>query len=285
MTRHEVSLQELQKWIGHQEKALDVVTPELAKRMRATLSIAGPPPKVGDIAPLGIHWCLGLPAAQTSSLGPDGNPRRGDFLPPVSLPRRMWAGGELRLLSPIHVGDEIGRTSTVQDVVLKKGSSGPLCFVTVVHEFANQSQTVLRERHDIVYRDIAANDQQPSRPGNMEDLPRPKWQRTIAADPTLLFRYSALTFNSHRIHYDRDYCLNVAKYPGLVFHGPLQATLLVHLAEEVRGKSPALFSFRSTAPIFDGGDITFNAREDGDGLALWTADQAGKRAMSAMASW
>jgi 3-methylfumaryl-CoA hydratase len=220
-----------------------------------------------------------------SELGPDGHPARGGFLPPVPLPRRMWAGGELEFFEPLRVGDEMTRTSRIADVTMKTGSTGALCFVSVDHLIATPRGTALRERQDIVYRDMSAT--QPSAPAK-PPAPPPVGQHREShmADAVLLFRYSALTFNGHRIHYDRDYVTRVEGYPGLIFHGPLQAALLVEFAAKLNGgAAPKKFSYRGVQPLFEGSEFSVNANDTGTGMELWTANSAGQPTMKATATW
>ena len=169
-------------------------------------------------------------------LGPDGHPTRGGFLPPVPLPRRMWAGGELEFFEPLRVGDDSKRTSRITDVTIKTGSTGTLCFVSVEHIVSTPRGMALRERQDIVYRDMGG-----AAPSAKAPPPAPvaKHRESHVSDPVLLFRYSALTFNGHRIHYDRDYVTKVEGYPGLIFHGPLQAALIVEFAAKLHGGTAA----------------------------------------------
>jgi 3-methylfumaryl-CoA hydratase len=215
-------------------------------------------------------------------LGPDGHPTKGAFLPAVPLPRRMWAGGQLDLCDTIRVGDLVERRSRVEDVNLKEGRTGPLCFVTVRHEILTSRGIAIEERQDIVYRAPEKTAATPQKPA--ETVRQAQTSRTIMADPVLLFRYSALTFNGHRIHYDRDYATSEEGYPGLVVHGPLQATLLIALAEELRG-TPKRFEFRGLSPLFDGAEFTVNAAPSPDGLDLWVADRNGRQTMTATANW
>jgi 3-methylfumaryl-CoA hydratase len=279
MVSESIDVAYLESWVGRQEEARDVVTPELVKRFCATLDLPGANLAHGAPAPLGVHWCLALSVAQTADIAPDGHPRRGGFLPPVRLPRRMWAGGELLFDAPLCVGDAVRRVSRVESVAVKEGRSGPLCFVTVRHELSSERGIALRERHDIVYKGIDANGVKPreEKPPNVS-----RWRRGVDASAVLLFRYSALTFNGHRIHYDRTYCIEEERYPGLVFHGPLQATLLLQFGAEIAAP-PAAFEFRAVAPMFDGGQIGLNACEAEGGLCLWTTDQSGNAAMIAKA--
>ena len=220
-----------------------------------------------------------------SELGPDGHPTRGGFLPPVPLPRRMWAGGELEFFEPLRVGDEAKRTSRISDVTMKTGSTGVLCFVSVEHEITTPRGTAIRERQDIVYRDMSTT--QPAAPAKAPPPPPiAKHRESHMADPVLLFRYSALTFNGHRIHYDRDYVTKVEGYPGLVFHGPMQAAFIVELAAKLHGgTAPKKLSYRGVQPLFEGSEFSVNANETGAGMELWTANSQGQPTMKGTASW
>jgi 3-methylfumaryl-CoA hydratase len=269
-------------WIGREERASDIVTPELVRRYLATLDLPMDEPRVGDFAPSGLHWCLAPPVVAQDRLGPDGHPARGGFLPPVALPRRMWAGGELLFHSPIRIGDAVQRLSRIEDVKLKQGRTGPLCFITVRHILGVDGVVAVEERQDIVYRGGEALISAASGGASQ----KPSWSKSVDASETRLFRYSALTFNGHRIHYDRRYCQEVEGYPGLVVHGPLQATLLLLFATELRaGRPPRSFSFRSVATIFGGTNFRLCAIEAPTGLRLWTADMSGREAMGADAVW
>jgi 3-methylfumaryl-CoA hydratase len=192
----------------------------------------------------------------------------------------MWAGGELAFHDALRVGDTVERRSTIEDVAVKEGRTGTLCFVTVKHLYATGRGLAVEERQDVVYRGADA----PSGGAGAGTVRTAEHSETIVPTPTLLFRYSAITFNGHRIHYDRDYCVREEGYPGLIVHGPLQATLLVGFAARLLGRRPARFSFRSVRPIFDGPPMTLNAAAGGDGLELWTADHEGRPAMLAEAS-
>ncbi len=270
----------LKSWIGAERDSRDVISPRLARSLAAVLDEAGPLAE-GDPAPAGIHWCLSPEIAPMSGLGPDGHPARGDFLPPVPLPRRMWAGGELRFSGDFRVGDEVLRRSRVEDVRVKTGRTGTLCFVAVRHEYSGPRGPVLSERHDIVYRALEAPTG--GRPPQ-EPRPEPEERLTVEASPVLLMRYSAATFNGHRIHYDREYCLREEFYPGLVVHGPLQATYLLRMAKRMRGEAyPARFAFRGTSPLFDGPAFTVNGAREGEALKLWIADSQDAATMQATA--
>ena len=238
-------LDHLRQWIGRTQEASDTVTAQLVRALRATLFMEIGEPKPGDPAPFTTHWCLAQPVFPASELGPDGHPMRGGFLPPVPLPRRMWAGGEIEFLDTLRVGDETKRSSRISDVTMKTGSTGVLCFVSVEHLITTPRGLAIRERHDIVYRDISTTPP-PAKPS--APPPAAQQRESHMADPVLLFRYSALTFNGHRIHYDRDYVTKVEGYPGLIFHGPMQAALLVEFAAKLHGgQAPKKFSYRGRA--------------------------------------
>jgi 3-methylfumaryl-CoA hydratase len=279
-----LDLDHLRQWIGRRTEASDIVTAQLVRGLRATLFLEIGAPRHGDAAPFTVHWCLAQPVFPMSELGPDGHPTRGGFLPPVPLPRRMWAGGELEFLDALRVGDEVTRGSEIADVTMKAGSTGALCFVSVTHVISTARGAAIRERQDIVYRDLASGAQPPAKP----PMPPPTAQHREShmADPVLLFRYSALTFNGHRIHYDRDYVTKVEGYPGLVFHGPMQAALLVECAARLHGgAAPKKFSYRGVQPLFDGGEFSINANATGAGMELWTANSAAMPTMKASAVW
>jgi 3-methylfumaryl-CoA hydratase len=283
--RPSIDLAALKPSIGRVLSASDAVTAQLVRRLRATLDEVPGEPAAGDGAPLSIHWCLAPMAAPMSELGSDGLPERGGFLPPVALPRRMWAGGKLEWHDRLRVGDPIARRTEIADIALKEGRSGPLCFITLSHEISTARGLALRERQDLVFRDLEHDGAPPPAPLGLAP-PAPQWQRTLRADPVLLFRYSALTFNSHRIHYDRRYCEKSEGYPGLLVHGPLQATLLIELAHSTRPETmPRRFEYRALRPLFDGAMFTVNALTAGDGLELWIADEAGQPTMKGRAAW
>jgi 3-methylfumaryl-CoA hydratase len=276
-------LDHLRQWIGRSTEASDIVTAQLVKGLRATLFLPIGEPKAGDAAPFTVHWCLAQPVFPASELGPDGHPARGGFLPPVPLPRRMWAGGELEFIDSLRVGDAVTRTSRIKDVTLKSGSTGTLCFVSVDHEIATPRGTAIRERQDIVYRDVSLASAAPAKPAGAP--PEAKHRESHMADPVLLFRYSALTFNGHRIHYDRDYVAKVEGYPGLIFHGPMQAALQVEFAAKLRGRVPTKFAYRGVQPLFEGSEFSVNANETAAGMETWTANSEGQPTMKGSAAW
>jgi 3-methylfumaryl-CoA hydratase len=278
------TLDHLRQWIGRRTEASDIVTAQLVRGLRATLFLDIGEPKPGDTAPFTVHWCLAQPVFPMAELGPDGHPARGGFLPPVPLPRRMWAGGQLAFIDALRVGDEVTRSSEISDVTMKSGRTGALCFVAVEHVITTARGTAIRERQDIVYRDLASGSQ--PAPIGPAAPPAAQHRESHLADPVLLFRYSALTFNGHRIHYDRDYVTKVEGYPGLVFHGPMQAALLVEYAARLHGDTaPEKFSYRGVQPLFDGSEFSVNANPTADGMELWTANSSDMPTMKASASW
>ena len=280
-----LDIDHLRQWIGRSHQAADIVTAQLVKGLRATLFQEIGEPKPGDAAPFTVHWCLAPQVYPMSELGPDGHPTRGGFLPPVPLPRRMWAGGELEFFDALRVGDEVTRTSRISDVTMKTGSTGTLCFVSVDHLLTTPRGMAIRERHDIVYRDI------PTAPAAAPAKPAPappvaKHRESHMADPVLLFRYSALTFNGHRIHYDRDYVTKVEGYPGLIFHGPMQAAFIVELAAKLHGgMAPKKLDYRGLQPLFEGSEFSVNANDTPAGMELWIANSAGQPTMKGTATW
>lgn len=280
------ALAKLQAWQGRSETLADDITAAPVRALSATLDREDPQPESGTRLPELWHWLYFLPHHRQSEIGEDGHAKRGGFLPPVPLPRRMWAGGRLNWEqgNPLKVGDKVERTSTIASVTHKAGRTGELVFVLVRHEVRNGRGLALTEEHDIVYRAAA----QPGEAGP-PPTPAPKdaaFSRDIAPDDVLLFRYSALTFNGHRIHYDRDYVTKVEGYPGLVFHGPMQAALLVEFAAHLHGGvAPKKFSYRGLQPLFEGGEFSVNANEIAEGLDIWVANTAGIPTMRGTASW
>ena len=280
-----LDIDHLRQWIGRSTEASDIVTAQLVKGLRATLFLEIGEPTTGDVAPFTVHWCLAQPVFPMEMLGPDGHPTRGGFLPPVPLPRRMWAGGELEFLDPLRVGDLTKRTSRISDVTVKTGSTGTLCFVAVEHEIRTSRGIAIRERQDIVYREIGGA---PAAAPAKTAPPPPvaKHREAHLSDPVLLFRYSALTFNGHRIHYDRDYVTKVEGYPGLIFHGPMQAAFMVELAAKLHNRQPpSRLAYRGVQPLFEGGEFSVNANDNGAGMELWTANSAGQPTMKGNATW
>lgn len=275
-------------WIGRTETALDRVTPVPARAMEATLGRTPPAYAPGDDLPPLWLWLYFLPLAPMGAIGPDGHPQRGGFLPPVELARRMWAGSRCVFHGPVRIGDEIRRTSTIQKIEEKAGTAGPLVFVTVQHEIAAEGRPVMTEAQDLVFMDIPPVWRAPA----PTPLPPCAWREPVAVDPVRLFRFSALTFNGHRIHYDRPYATEVEHYPGLVVHGPLQAVLLFDAATRRHPhRRPASFRFRGVRPLFDfdrvsvgGAPRDEGGRADG-GVDLYTATEDGAVGMQASLTW
>jgi 3-methylfumaryl-CoA hydratase len=263
----------LGQWVGKTTSADDLITPHLIRAFCATLELDTPDLASQAPAPLGMHWCLAPSIVPISETGEDGHPKRGGFLPPVPLPRRMWAGGRLTFHDHFRNGDTIERVSTILSVKPKVGRSGTLCFVVVEHKYISPRGLALVEEHDIVYRSIEENS-----PGAVQAdiMPKPDLIWDINPTSVLLFRYSALTFNSHRIHYDRDYVTKVEKYQGLIVHGPLQATYLLHLAAKLQPERRIKsFAFRAVKPLFDIQPFRINALMSGaDAAHLWICDRS-----------
>jgi 3-methylfumaryl-CoA hydratase len=278
-----VDIDQLRKWIGRSESCSDTVTPVPASALTALLD-RDDPPQPGDPLPPLWHWLYFLPIARQSELGSDGHPARGGFVPPVPLPRRMWAGSRLAFYRPLRIGDPIERVSRIDDVSLKEGRSGPLVFVRVRHEVSARGKLAIVEEHDIVYRDPPSANEPP--PVSKSPPDKFAWQREIHPDPVLLFRYSALTFNGHRIHYDRSYVAEVEGYPGLVVHGPLLATLLLDLLRRnLPDANVSRFSFRALRPLFDTAPFYIYGmpQPDGSTVRLWTRDTEGRMTIEATA--
>ncbi|RFU45146.1 MaoC family dehydratase N-terminal domain-containing protein [Paraburkholderia sp. DHOC27] len=275
----------LDAWLEKREVAKDDITAFPLKAMTATLDQVD----AGNSVPPLWHWLYFLPVSPLAEAGPDGHPERGGFLPPVPLPRRMWAGGRLTFHAPLQVGERAVRTSTIVNIEDKTGRSGRLVFVTVQHDIEVAGELRIEEEHDIVYRDAPqAGAAAPRAEVKATLAPAGEtWARTVHADPVMLFRYSALTFNSHRIHYDYPYVTEVEGYPGLVVHGPLIATLLVDLVRrELPDAVLQSFSFKALRPTF--GDHPFTVcgkpSDDGKTLDLWAKDHEGYLTMRAIAS-
>jgi 3-methylfumaryl-CoA hydratase len=275
----------LADWIGRSETREDQITPAPIAALSATLDREPVRPAAGTPIPALWHWLYFLPLGRQSEIGPDGHAKRGGFLPPVPLPRRMWAASQLRFDQPLRVGDSIQRVSRIESVNEKSGRSGRLVFVKVKHEVrANGgSAPALTESHDIVYRDAP-------KPGDVtaapQAAPKAAFEKKWVPDDVLLFRYSALTFNGHRIHYDRRYVTEVEGYPGLIVHGPLQATLLHDLLRwQLPDARVATFEFRALRPLFDLHPFSVCGAplEDGKTFHLWTRDHEGAVTMDATA--
>lgn len=271
-------------WVGRTHTVEDTMNPGTARAMAATLGSRGEtPPETGTPMPYPWAWSYFLEPADKSEIGPDGHPRRGGFLPPIPNPRRMWAGSRCSFHNPLQIGRKARKTSAIASIQEKDGRAGPMVFVTLLHEISTEDGPAMREEQDIVYMDIPEVFSPP--PG--KPVPACENVEPVEIDPVLLFRYSALTFNGHRIHYDRPYASDVEKYPGLVVHGPLQATLLYDFATRMHpDRVPASYAFRGVRPLFDFDDVTLNAREaGGNSLELYTANGDGLISMTATLEW
>ena len=273
-------------WIGRRETRDDAVTAAPVRGLNATLDREPAEVRPGMVLPPLWHWLYFLPSERQSDIGADGHARRGGFLPPIPLPRRMWAGSEFEFRAPLRVGDAMSRTSTIADVSHKQGRTGALAFVKVRHEIRcnGAADPAIVEVHDIVYR-------QARQPGDVDPppvaAPAAAWKRQIVPDDVLLFRYSALTFNGHRIHYDRKYVTEVEGYPGLIVHGPLIATLLLDLLRrQLPDADVAAFSFRARRPTFDLHPFAVCGAPQGDSrtVRLWGEDHEGWLTMDAVAT-
>lgn len=261
-----------------------MITASPAQRLAATLNKA----EVftpGTALPLAWHWLYFLPVVRLDNTGADGHAQRGGFMPPITLPRRMWAGGRLVFHQPLHVGERALRKSRIADITEKQGKSGALVFVLVRHEIIGERGLALLEEQDIVYRAAPSGQNAAPVPTPQPAPAAAQFTRTVTPDPVLLFRFSALTFNSHRIHYDRSYCTDVEGYPGLVVHGNLTATLLLDLlTEHAGGRAIRNFGFRAVSALYDTQPFSIAGRIDGDAAQVWALDPAGALAMTATAT-
>ena len=270
-------------WIGRTEQVKDPLSFIQAQAAQAMLDDPGQPLMDGSPLPLLWHWFHFLPHAPQAQLDDDGHPRRGGFLPPIPYPRRMFAGARLQVHRPLTIGQPAVRHAEVRDVVLKSGKSGSLAFVTVGYRFLQGGSVCLEEEQDIVYREPGGRVPAPT-PVVWPALPDCAWSREVQPDSRLLFRFSALTFNAHRIHYDRAYAVDAEGYPGLVVHGPLTAVLLMQLVRQCSARPVKAFSFRGQAPLFDGGPIRLVGRPQGDTVALEAQGPDGRVALAAEAT-
>jgi 3-methylfumaryl-CoA hydratase len=286
-----LELDHLRRWIGRSETLEDRCDAARVRQLAASLDLDPAPFTDGAELPPLWHWIFAAPVSPLGEAGPDGHPARGGFLPPVPLPRRMWAGSQLEWLRAPRLGEPLRRESIVESVEMKQGRSGTLVFVKVLHEWTGNGAPLVREGQDIVYRDAPpAAHASPNPPAEA-----PVWREPLAPgaarcalvpNEVLLFRYSALTFNSHRIHYDRRYCLEVEGYPGLVVHGPLMATVMATLAWLQAGRRmPRAFSFRALAPVFDGDAISVRCARDGTAAKTEVRKADGSVAQAGEMAW
>ena len=265
-----VDIDHLRKWIGKIDNVTDYVTPIVEQRYRATLNMDIGNPQDGEPVTSGLHWMLGWNLVKNDELGVDSHPALGEFLPPVPLPRRMWAGSEIKVLKPIRVGDKVVKQSTVADIQVKEGRTGLLCFVTAEYNFLVNDEVTINEKHNIVYRDISKSG---GGSGYSKEIPeRADLNEKIFMHPTILFRYSAIGFVGHRIHYDHPYTVNEENYPGLIVHGPLQATYLLRAAEKLMGKQVKSFTHKVMAPVFANSEYMVGVDKMDDGsVSCWGA--------------
>jgi 3-methylfumaryl-CoA hydratase len=273
-------LQASRQWIGRSEIREDIADLRSMIQLHATLDRKDAPPKMGDAVPPCWHWMWFNPAEPWSALGPDGHPKKGGFLPPIPLPRRMWAGSRLSAHKPIRVGQAISKKSEIVDVSERSGKTGRLIFLSQKLSIHAGDELCIEEDYEAVYRE-AAN----AAAGQTKPPAPPQgalWTRRVDPDPVLLFRYSAVTFNGHRIHYDQPYVTKEEGYPGLIVHGPLTATLLLELARDSNpAKRIAAYSFRAVSPLYATAAFTVNGKPSAEGATMWAANPEGGLAMQA----
>jgi len=272
-------------WIGREEERSAHIHHSVIQSMAATLDL-DKVPGLGEPLPPGWQWLFFNPTARHSELGVDGHPARGGFLPPVELPRRMWAGSRVQYLADLPIGAEAIKHSRILKVESKVGKAGALCFVTVEHVISCGGTACITEQQDIVYKEATPPGSAPSQPPRRHEA-EAQWGSDFTADTPLLFRYSALTFNGHRIHYDKPYACEEEGYPDLVVHGPLTATLLQQFASaHGGGRALAAFSFRGVVPLFVNRTFRLEGKQEADGsLSVWARGPQGELAMSATAGF
>lgn len=272
---------DLENWIGREQVRTETINHRQAELLAVTLNSEIPEP--GTPLPQCWHWAWFNDALPYEKLGRDGHPQRGGFIPPVPLPRRMWAGGELHFLQDIIIGREIRKVSSIEGIKERDGSSGKLCIVTIAHRLFDGDDLCIDERQNLVFREDPKQSEGAAKP-----IAPPEGQElaeVINPDPVMMFRYSALTFNGHRIHYDVDYAREVEGYPDLVFHAPLTATSLCQLAAKVlEDKTIKQFSYRATAPLFCNQPVRLLGKRSDEGAVLWAETPKGSQAMLAEAS-
>jgi 3-methylfumaryl-CoA hydratase len=274
---------DFRNWIGRTERVEDDLAVAQGLAAAATFDESADPYVRGAALPMPWHWFYFLPRAAQAQLDDDGHPRRGGFLPPIPYPRRMFAGSRITLHTPLRLGVPAVREGTVRDVQLKSGKSGALAFVTVGYRFTQDGVVCIEEEQDIVYREPGARVEAPT-PVEWPAPPAGTWMRDITPDPRLLFRFSALTFNAHRIHYDRRYAHDVEGYPGLIVHGPLTAVLLAQLVRMHTDAPIVQFAFRGVAPLFDLHPYRLTGRRDDHVVALEAVGPDGRVALQATAT-
>lgn len=268
--------------VGRTEVRIDAISPFPARALAAALDQDPDLMYEGaELPPLWL-WLYFLAAPRANQTGPDGHPRRGKFLPDVPLPRRLWAGSRIEFFGPVKIGGELTKVSTIAKISCKSGRAGDMVFVTVRHAWSRGGASLMEEEQDLAFLPM------PERYAPPEPIPAPPgdWELPAPVDPVLLFRFSALTYNAHRIHYDAAYASEVEKYPGLVVHGPLQAIWIMEAARlHTPDRVPKRFTFRGVHPLFSHDHTTIRGRMAEDGLALYTVNSAGAQAMQARLSW
>jgi len=275
---------DLQDWVGKTEEIQDRIYTTPASALALTLNYKDFPVKEGDPLPEIWYWLYFLPIVPMSEVGPDGHPKRGGFLPPITLERRMWASGKLTFYQDLIIGEQILKTSEIVKISEKEGKAGKLVFVTVKHLIQSARGVAVEEEQNIVYLHMPKSFVEPKSNPIPDDL---AWKETYPIDPVLLFRFSALTFNGHKIHYDWRYATEVEKYPGVVVQGPLQALLLLESAKNHNpGKKPASFSFRAVRPIFEFDKVYICGKSNPDGSHdIYTANTDSNIGMQAAITW
>lgn len=268
-------MSDLTPWIGRTETRTDSLSAAHCARI-AALFDRKDVPKSGDPLPPLWHWCFFTPETAQAEMGVDGHPKLGSFMPPIAHPRRMWAGGRLKFLQPLRVCEDVTRETEILSIAEKSGRQGTLVFVTLRHRLSGAAGLAIEEEQDIVYRSPTRT----QRPGPAERAPA-EWRDVIRPDPVLLFRYSSLTYNAHRIHYDLAYATGEEDYPALVVHGPLTATLLMQSALSHSGGRPESFAFRGLAPLFADEPFSLCGTTSEDTLSLWAEGPGGYAAMTA----
>jgi 3-methylfumaryl-CoA hydratase len=280
------ALEDLKAHVGRRESATDVITAAPANLLRLTVSRDEPELRPGDPLPPGWQALYFLPRFPPEALRPDGSPQDTGVIPPMPLPRRMFAGERFRFHHPLRIGETVRRETELADVSVKHGGTGTLVFATVVQRiFAGDTLAIEEERRTVFREEVRAGErnQAPRREPAPDDV---RWRRRITPDPVLLFRFSALTFNSHRIHYDRPWAMEHEGYPGLVVHGPLTSTLLLDFARDQNpGRRFLHYETQARAPLFDTAPFELRGRPRGDGrgVELWAVTPEGTVAMSAVA--
>ena len=286
MDENALTEKELGKWLGRTREHEDTLHPVAATALAATLNREKKQFTEGQPLPLLWHWLYFLETTRLKDLADDGHPIRGQFLPPIPLPRRMWAGSRLSFHHPLHLGEPVSKKSTIKSLQFKQGRSGELAFLCVVHETSNEAGIAITEEQDLVYRGPLSSSAAPKalmKEAEMKAAEVPDYSFTLTPDPVLLFRYSALTFNAHRIHYDRDYGTSREGYPGLVVHGPLLATLMMELVTQEYLDRPVLsFEFRAVQPVFDGAKVVIGGKvpDDSGRCLVWAANSDGEVCMT-----